>query len=67
MPKKTDYPELLTGSESRQFLGMIPAIWMELLETEQLPKPVRIAGRLKWRRRDLVTWLQRREPVEIAE
>jgi len=62
-----EYPELLTGAESRQFLGIIPAIWMELLETEQLPKPVRIANRLKWRKQDLVAWLVSREPVEIAE
>ena len=67
MPKKFDYPELLTGAESRQFLGMIPAIWMELLETEQLPKPVRIAGRLKWRKQDLAAWLESRETVEIAQ
>lgn len=63
----THHPELMTGVEARRYLGMIPAVWMELLESEQLPRPVRIDRRLMWRRADLDQWIQSREPVEFAE
>lgn len=65
-------PELLSGSEARRYLGMIPAVWLELLETEQLPRPVRIHigpdfCRHKWRKADLDRWIASRELAEMAD
>lgn len=67
MRKDIDYPELMTGAEARRYLGMIAPVWLELLETEQLPKPVRVHNRLKWRKTDLMAWVKGCEQVELAE
>ena len=54
----SELPELLTGTESRQLAGMPAVTWLELLETGQLPKPVRVGGRFKWRRADILQWVR---------
>lgn len=63
---RSTYPELLTGGESRQLIGFTAAVWMELLETEQLPKPVRVSGRLKWRKGELLAWVKQLRHVELC-
>ncbi|PAY16656.1 hypothetical protein CKO51_25435 [Rhodopirellula sp. SM50] len=68
MPKRIEpssLPELLTGGQARQLAGISVVIWMELLETDRLPKPVRVAGRFKWRKSDVLDWINNLESVGV--
>ncbi|TWT91657.1 helix-turn-helix domain-containing protein [Neorhodopirellula pilleata] len=53
-----DNAELLTGAEARRLSGVPTPTWLELLETGQLPDPVRVAGRYMWRREDILRWVR---------
>ncbi|WP_417740410.1 helix-turn-helix transcriptional regulator [Rosistilla oblonga] len=57
--------ELLTGAEVRQLVGVSAPIWMELIETQQVPNPVDVGGRLKWRRGDILEWVSSMQAVGI--
>lgn len=68
MSKRLDsasLPELLTGGQARQLAGISVVIWMELLETDRLPKPVRVADRFKWRKSDVLNWINDLETVGV--
>ena len=53
----SNLPELLTGGESRQLAGMRAWQWMEFLEQGKLPDPVKVDGRFKWRKSDILKWV----------
>ncbi|QDV11255.1 hypothetical protein CA51_11160 [Rosistilla oblonga] len=57
--------ELLTGAEVRQLVGVSAPIWMELIETQRVPHPVDVGGRLKWRRSDILEWVSSMKAVGI--
>ncbi len=58
-------PELLTGCEARKLAGLPTATWLELIETGQLPKPVRIGARYMWRRADVIQWIREMKSCEV--
>jgi len=62
-----EFPELLTGGEVQRLAGLTPGVWAELLETMRLPKPVEVGGRLKWRKSDVIDWINHLQPVTVAE
>lgn len=57
--------ELLTGCDARQLAGLPTATWLELIETGQIPKPVRIGERFMWRRADVLRWIREMKACEV--
>ncbi len=58
-------PELLLGGEARQLAGVTTAVWLELLETGKLPQPVQVGGRYKWRKTDILDWIESLNSVDL--
>lgn len=44
---------LLSATECREVLGLSKSLWTRLRAQGRLPQPVRIAGLLRWKRRDI--------------
>jgi len=64
---RDEFPELLSGGESQRLAGLTPGLWAELFESQRLPRPVDVAGRLKWRKSDIVEWIANLEPAQVAQ
>ena len=63
----TQFPELLSGQEARELIGITWPVWEALLEGGELPKPVDVANRIKWRRDDLIEWVKSRDAKDLSK
>lgn len=63
----SSFPELLTGAEARKLAGISTCIWLEMLETDMVPKPVKCGPRFKWRRADILSWIASMDTVGLLE
>lgn len=59
----SEFPELMTGVQARQFIGLTTTVWLEFLETDRLPKPVKVGTRFMWRKCDLSKWVRELKPA----
>jgi excisionase family DNA binding protein len=51
---------MLTTSDVCRILGCDPRTLRRWRHEKKVPRPVRIGGRLRWRRRDLLPWIEKR-------
>ena len=58
-------PESLLDSQSlADYLGITRKALYNALGRNQLPSPIRIGGRLRWRRGDIEQWLDQSQALE---
>lgn len=56
-------PELLSADAARMLCGgMAKSTWYKLKLLGKIPAPIRIGGRVYWRREDLRTWIEMDRP-----
>lgn len=60
---QTEWPLLLTASESWRFLGIGRTRWWQLQAMGLLPPPVNLPGRRQWSRDELTAWVARRQAL----
>ena len=52
-------PELLRADEAAAFCGVAKRTWWRLVANSRAPEPIRLGGAVRWRRRELVLWVNR--------
>ena len=50
--------ELLTAAESAEMAGVAKRSWWRYVSSGRAPAPVRLGGAVRWRRSELVEWIQ---------
>lgn len=55
----SEYPELMTGKQVAEVLGIDLSTLWEWRGDPSFPKPVRTPGHPRWRKRDLRQWVER--------
>jgi predicted DNA-binding transcriptional regulator AlpA len=56
-PAPQELPELLSAAEAGKMLGCSARTVRRLSDSEDMPPPVHIGALVKWRRSDLVEWI----------
>jgi len=51
-------PELLTDAEAAHLCGMGRSTWRRLHAAGKVPEPVRLGGCVRWRRREILDWIE---------
>jgi predicted DNA-binding transcriptional regulator AlpA len=55
-PPALPSPELLGRQEAADFCGVSRSAWERYSAAGRIPRPIRLAGRVLWRRTELLAW-----------
>jgi excisionase family DNA binding protein len=54
------YQQLLTPEQFAELLQVAPRTLQRLRHLGEVPKPIEVGGSLRWRKRDVDRWMERR-------
>lgn len=58
--------ELLTATESATVAGVKARTWWRYVSSGRAPRPIRIGGVTRWRRSDILEWIEAGCPRVVA-